>query len=622
MATITTTGTGNWNSTTPNAPWPSGVIPAATDDIIIGDGFTLTVPNGYTAKCGADGTIALTDYAIRTVGDNGTGVLVIEAGGVLEVARHMRQGNVTWTINGAVRAANTVQRLHWQIGTRSSAPWGRLVVEGRTKGDRALIGKTAGGVGWFYLGGPTGYTGRGQMTTRWAKFEHIGEVTSAGAFNVSSVVTGFHNIHENTWWDYCGEVDYRNLAEDSQLTIDGCAYTNPVQTTGRSLVITTSVNVASSSVVRKFVNSALIGDVRHFPLVAGVAMGFETKNLAIFSATGTPISMMVGQDAAGSGTQKIIEDILTYQESNGGFRNGIGNTESGVVSRLIGVRQCATDSASEDTFHFAASGDLDVEDSWVEVHPGWNTTTGTGSATNGGDDAFVANNSAVVCDFTVRRCISATNRMGRGSGTILTVGGASSWQAGKRFFVERCTMPNGGAFSAEHGTPVLGVGDTPMATISDSLLTNPTPTASQFFANNATWSALPDGIIAASGNATHNVSGTPYAGPAGNPIAASKYSPSGYPTNAVEDNPYYVDPSRDFLGFGRAMLGNPSLKDRRPIFFEFVKRYTDDAWNSAFTIAHCLAWMSAGYAPRNPRMVNKGAVPVNNLARLRAKTLS
>lgn len=42
-ATITTTGSGNWSSTVPNAPWPSGVIPAATDDIIVGNGFTLTV---------------------------------------------------------------------------------------------------------------------------------------------------------------------------------------------------------------------------------------------------------------------------------------------------------------------------------------------------------------------------------------------------------------------------------------------------------------------------------------------------------------------------------------------------------------------------------------------------
>src|SRR5882762_62683 len=47
-ATITTTGSGNWSSTVPNAPWPGGTIPAATDNVIIGDGFTLTVDGNRT----------------------------------------------------------------------------------------------------------------------------------------------------------------------------------------------------------------------------------------------------------------------------------------------------------------------------------------------------------------------------------------------------------------------------------------------------------------------------------------------------------------------------------------------------------------------------------------------
>lgn len=34
-ATITTAGSGNWNSTTPNAPWPGGTVPAAGDSVII-----------------------------------------------------------------------------------------------------------------------------------------------------------------------------------------------------------------------------------------------------------------------------------------------------------------------------------------------------------------------------------------------------------------------------------------------------------------------------------------------------------------------------------------------------------------------------------------------------------
>jgi len=49
-ATITTNGNGNWNSTVPNAPWPNGIIPQPTDDVIIGYGHTLTINVNATVK--------------------------------------------------------------------------------------------------------------------------------------------------------------------------------------------------------------------------------------------------------------------------------------------------------------------------------------------------------------------------------------------------------------------------------------------------------------------------------------------------------------------------------------------------------------------------------------------
>jgi hypothetical protein len=42
-ATVTTTGSGNWDSTTPNAPWPGGTPPQPTDDAVISSGNTVTV---------------------------------------------------------------------------------------------------------------------------------------------------------------------------------------------------------------------------------------------------------------------------------------------------------------------------------------------------------------------------------------------------------------------------------------------------------------------------------------------------------------------------------------------------------------------------------------------------
>lgn len=43
MATITSTGSGLWNSTTPNAPWPSGIVPTNLDTVNIASAHTVTV---------------------------------------------------------------------------------------------------------------------------------------------------------------------------------------------------------------------------------------------------------------------------------------------------------------------------------------------------------------------------------------------------------------------------------------------------------------------------------------------------------------------------------------------------------------------------------------------------
>ncbi|MEK6781527.1 MAG: hypothetical protein AABY93_07460, partial [Bacteroidota bacterium] len=72
-ATITTTGSGNWSSTVPDAPWPLGTIPAVGDDIIIGDGFTLTVDSDRTS-------LSMTVGNGSTLTVNGTVTLTITNG--------------------------------------------------------------------------------------------------------------------------------------------------------------------------------------------------------------------------------------------------------------------------------------------------------------------------------------------------------------------------------------------------------------------------------------------------------------------------------------------------------------------------------------------------------------
>lgn len=60
MAAITTAGSGNWSSTTPNAPWPSGTVPTAAD--------TVTIANTHTVTLDTTGCICLS----LTVNSGGT----------------------------------------------------------------------------------------------------------------------------------------------------------------------------------------------------------------------------------------------------------------------------------------------------------------------------------------------------------------------------------------------------------------------------------------------------------------------------------------------------------------------------------------------------------------------
>ncbi|HXB11198.1 MAG TPA: sugar-binding protein, partial [Bacteroidia bacterium] len=79
-ANITSTGSGNWNSTTPGAPWPGGTVPAATDNVIIANGSSITL------------TAAITQ----------TGTITVNAGGTLTLGSTLTSNGSSITINGTL----------------------------------------------------------------------------------------------------------------------------------------------------------------------------------------------------------------------------------------------------------------------------------------------------------------------------------------------------------------------------------------------------------------------------------------------------------------------------------------------------------------------------------------
>lgn len=123
-ATITTTGSGNWSSTTANAPWPLGIIPAPGDDIIIGAGFTLTVDGARTClsmRVGNGSTLTVNGSVVLTVTNalsfqnlaaaNATGTVAgggtLNAGSVSIGGGNVPAGNFTTTVTSTITALNS-----------------------------------------------------------------------------------------------------------------------------------------------------------------------------------------------------------------------------------------------------------------------------------------------------------------------------------------------------------------------------------------------------------------------------------------------------------------------------------------------------------------------------------
>ena len=76
-ADITATGSGDWESTVPDAPWPNGIVPGTNDSADIEDPFVVTVrSNAAAAYVYGSGTVIMAENALLNIDDplgaNGT----------------------------------------------------------------------------------------------------------------------------------------------------------------------------------------------------------------------------------------------------------------------------------------------------------------------------------------------------------------------------------------------------------------------------------------------------------------------------------------------------------------------------------------------------------------------
>ena len=222
MAAVTTGGSGAWNSTTPNAPWPGGTIPGTTDTITIANGHTLSIPAGYTAECGAPATPST--QAIRTEGSAGTGILTCD--GALIVKANVLQGNANWAFSAGssytFRHASTA--LTHQISDASNQHK-RLTFTG-TSGSPCTVTSDGGVNGSFTSGG---FLNGGMIQATHTDFSNLGTGSvDAMQPRIDSVQATIFINFTDCRFTSCGRVhEAANLPANCTVILQRCEFITP-----------------------------------------------------------------------------------------------------------------------------------------------------------------------------------------------------------------------------------------------------------------------------------------------------------------------------------------------------------------------------------------------------------
>ncbi|MGH2570533.1 MAG: beta strand repeat-containing protein, partial [bacterium] len=109
--TVVTTGSGDWSSTLPDAPWPGGVPPGPTDDVAITDGHTVTIDTAaacfdLTIGQGSSGVLEFEETTARTLAVGGD--VVIAAGGTFRTPPAGMQTGHMLSIEGSLANDGTL----------------------------------------------------------------------------------------------------------------------------------------------------------------------------------------------------------------------------------------------------------------------------------------------------------------------------------------------------------------------------------------------------------------------------------------------------------------------------------------------------------------------------------
>jgi hypothetical protein len=409
-AQVTTTGSGNWNSTVPNAPWPGGTVPSTSSAIFIASGHTVTL------------TSAINQSGVITVNSGGT--LICNA--VLAVKNSSNPGTV---VNGTIdiTVANGLNHYSGNSPTVSVSGTGRIKFG--TSG-------TTGISSWILSSGSTvEYYGIAQtLSSNIPSGTHYSNLTFSGSgakcLVVNTTVDGTLSMQGTATLNLNGH----SLIYGSAATLEYNTATS--RTAGASEWITPFA--ATGGVVIANTGTITLDAIKVFnasvPLTINSGASLATNNFEIdfggnfvnsgtFTAGSSPIvitNIMASQSIAGFTTTGLVSMTKTSGTATfTGNVNGAGLTISGSGGTLnLGSGFTHTFSGT----WTRTNGTLNGGSSTLRLGSGYSGSVGTFTAGTGTVEYYASGNQSVAPLTYNNLTLSGTSAKTFPSGTTTVTG--------------------------------------------------------------------------------------------------------------------------------------------------------------------------------------------------------
>lgn len=558
MASITSAGSGNWNSTTSNAPWPSGLVPVSGDTVIISNGHTITVPVGYTAVSGASpandsGTPAVQCSSVSS----GTGVLIVN--GTFKWQGPVRMGAANWTVGAggtltydASAASTPATALYtWQTCQNNITTNGKLQING-SSGSRCTVNSVSNIQSGGFGNASTNWQGGGQVQAAYTDFSYQGAATSSGYLVQSNLNNSVADSHfDNCTVDNCGMIfatgpfnGTAGLDPAAIFRLNQTKITNPANT---SFTVQVSVSTAAfTSGTRQVTNCDIAGRVYIDATLAANSFTIKHNIFRVSALTGTLQNPVELNGSIVAAWDQNLAAVITAGSEDPATRLGGGTYTNSYLFRL----PVPTGSgANMHVIYVDQRGASLALTGWI-FHSAVQDT--------GGDivnlDKESASGSRTV---QVKNCIYVPNSAGFVGGSCVNQQGGVN-QTHTVITFNHNTIVGSVNIALPNTANVYGVGceagTTWPAGAVDSIRSNIIEclsSATNSIANSSNSATVnASAVTAADYNDAFNVSSTIY----GNPTAQFASTPG---THDLAANPSFVDSTRSLLTFDQGYFGAP-----------------------------------------------------------------